>query len=55
MSNELVKYQPELNTIHLRKFSPGEMNLFFSIVSRIRDKGDQTVRFRFDQLKELNN
>lgn len=55
MSNELVKYQPELNTIPLRKFSPVEMNLFFSIVSRMRDKGDQTVRFTFDQLKELSN
>ena len=55
LSNELVKYQPELNTIPLRKFSPTEMNLFFSIVSRMRDKGDQTVRFSFDQLKELSN
>ena len=55
LSNELVKYQPELNTIPLRKFSPVEMNLFFSIVSRMRDKGAQTVRFSFDQLKELSN
>ena len=55
MSNELVKYQPELNTIPLRKFTPIEMNLFFSIISRMRDKGDQTVRFSFDQLKELSN
>ncbi|QCZ47286.1 RepB (plasmid) [Levilactobacillus brevis] len=31
MSNELVKYQPELNTIPLRKFSPVEMNLFFQL------------------------
>jgi len=30
------------------------MNLFFSIVSRMRDKGDETVRFSFDQLKELS-
>ncbi|WP_056970896.1 replication initiation protein, partial [Liquorilactobacillus vini] len=29
-------------------------NLFFSIVSRMRDKGDETVRFSFDQLKELS-
>ncbi len=34
MSNEIVKYDPELNTIPLRKFTPVEMNLFFSIVSR---------------------
>ncbi|MEE6682175.1 replication initiation protein [Pediococcus pentosaceus] len=54
MSNEIVKYDPELNTIPLRKFTPVEMNLFFSIVSRMRDKGDETVRFTFDQLKELS-
>ncbi|SPE23715.1 Initiator Replication protein [Latilactobacillus sakei] len=55
MSNELVKYDPELNTIPLRKFTPIEMNLFFSIVSRMRDQGNKTVRFSFDQLKELSN
>ncbi|MBC9708935.1 MAG: replication initiation protein [Enterococcus sp.] len=55
MSNELVKYHHELNTIPLRKFTPVEMNLFFSIVSRMRDKGEQTVRFSFDQLKELSD
>ena len=54
MSNEIVKYDPELNTIPLRKFTPVEMNLFFSIVSRMRDKGDENVRFSFDQLKELS-
>ncbi|MEY2349972.1 replication initiation protein [Lentilactobacillus buchneri] len=54
MSNEIVKYDPELNTIPLRKFTPVEMNLFFSIVSRMRDKGDETVKFSFDQLKELS-
>ena len=54
MSNELVKYDPELNTIPLRRFTPVEMNLFFSVVSRMRDKGDDTVRFTFDQLKELS-
>ncbi|MFT8666926.1 MAG: replication initiation protein [Liquorilactobacillus ghanensis] len=55
MSNEIVKYGPELNTIPLRKFTPVEMNLFFSIISRMRDQGNKTVRFSFDQLKELSN
>jgi len=55
MSNELVKYHHELNTVPLRKFSPVEMNLFFSIVSRMREQGNKTVRFTFDQLKDLSN
>ncbi len=29
MGNEIIKYDPELNTIPLRKFTPVEMNLFF--------------------------
>ncbi|MCD5003743.1 replication initiation protein [Enterococcus saccharolyticus] len=55
MANEIVKYHSELNTIPLRKFSPVEMNLFFSIVSRMRDKGDKTVCFSFEQLKDLSD
>ena len=55
MANEIVKYHHELNTIPLRKFTPVEMNLFFFIVSRMREKGDKTVRFTFDQLKDLSN
>lgn len=55
MANEIVKYHHELNMIPLRKFTPVEMNLFFSIVSRMREKGDKTVRFTFDQLKDLSN
>ncbi|EMF0060868.1 replication initiation protein, partial [Enterococcus hirae] len=55
MANEIVKYHHELNTIPLRKFTPVEMNLFFSIVSRMREKGNKTVRFTFDQLKDLSN
>ncbi|NBA57121.1 replication initiation protein [Enterococcus hirae] len=55
MANEIVKYHHELNTIPLRKFTSVEMNLFFSIVSRMRDVGDKKVRFSFDQLKDLSN
>lgn len=55
MPNEIIKYHTELNTIPLRKFTPVEMNLFFSIVSRMRDKDTQKVQFTFDQLKDLSN
>ncbi|MET2135251.1 replication initiation protein, partial [Enterococcus faecium] len=55
MANEIVKYHHELNTIPLRKFTSVEMNLFFSIVSRMRDVGDKKVQFTFEQLKDLSN
>ena len=53
--NEIVRHGAELNTIPLRRFTPTEMNLFFAIVSRMQDKGDEVVRFSFDQLKELSD
>jgi len=55
MANEIVKHHSELNTIPLRSFTAVEMNLFFSIISRMRDKNNQVVRFTFPQLKELSN
>lgn len=55
MPNEIIKYHTELNTIPLRKFTPVEMNLFFSIVSRMRDKGTKKIQFTFEQLKDLSN
>lgn len=55
MANELVKHHTELNTIPLRKFTPVQMNLFFSIISRMREKGSEKVVFSFDQLKDLSN
>ena len=55
MANELVKHHTELNTIPLRKFTPVQMNLFFSIISRMRDKGQRKVVFSFNQLKELSD
>jgi len=55
MANEIVKHHAELNTIPLRSFTAIEMNLFFSIVSRMRDKNNQVVRFTFPQLRELSH
>ncbi len=54
MSNEIVKYDNELNTVPFRRFSAIEMNLFFSIISRMRNKGTDEVRFSFKKLKDLS-
>lgn len=52
--NEIVKYHNELNTVPFKRFNPREMNLFFSIVSRMRDEGTSTVRFQFEELRDLS-
>lgn len=54
MANEIVKYGNELNTIPLRKFNAVEMNLFFSIISRMQGRGTKQLDFSFDDLKEIS-
>lgn len=54
MANEIVKYGNELNMVVFRKFTANEMNLFFSIVSRMREKGSKTVTFTWNELRYLS-
>lgn len=54
MANEIVRYENRLNEIPLRRFNTREMNLFFSIVSRVRDKGTDEIELSFDELKDLS-
>lgn len=54
--NELkVKYKNELNTIPMRKFNSVEMDLFFSICAKMKNKDTQSVRFSFSELKEVSS
>ena len=39
MSNEVVKYHNDLNTVQMRKWTTEEMNFFFSIVAKAKEKG----------------
>lgn len=55
MPNEVVKYQNDLNTATMRTWSELEMNILFSIVSKIRETGVFETIFSFDELKELSN
>jgi len=55
MQELTVKYKNELNTIPMRKFSAKEMDLFFSICAKMKNKNCDTVRFEFSDLKELSN
>lgn len=55
MAHELVKYHNDLNAVAFRKFTPVEMNLFFAIVSKMRDKGTEELIFTLNELKDLSN
>lgn len=54
MSN-LVVYKDELNTVPLRSFNSKEMDLFFSICSKMRDKQLETITFDFEELRQLSD
>jgi len=55
MSSNLTVYKNEMNTVPFRKFSSIEMDLFFSICTKMKNKNLNVVRFYFDELKELSN
>lgn len=52
---DIVVYKNEFNTIPLRNFTSIEMNLLFSIMSKLRDRGLTEVTLSFHELKNLSN
>lgn len=52
--DKLVKYHNDLNAVVFKDFNANEMNLFFTIVSYMRDVEDTTVCFSWDDLKHLS-
>ena len=54
MANIKVRYKNELNLVPMRNFDSVEMNLFFSICAKMKDKGLSKVQFTFEDLRELS-
>lgn len=52
---QLVVYKNEFNTVPLRNFTSVEMDLLFTIMSQMRDKGLTEMEFTFNELKHLSN
>lgn len=50
-----VKYQNEMNLIPLKKFNAKQMDLFFALCARMKERGLGKVKFSFDELKELSD
>lgn len=53
--SNLVIYKDEMNTVPLRNFNSKEMDLFFAICSKMRDKQLETIAFDFEELRELSD
>lgn len=55
MQNDVVRYNNGFNTVPLRQFTPIEMDIFWSVCSKMKRKGTQEVTFDFEVFKELSN
>lgn len=51
----MVRYNNGFNTVPLRQFTPTEMDIFWSICSKMKRKGTTEITFSFDVFKELAN
>ncbi|MDZ5760828.1 replication initiation protein [Carnobacterium maltaromaticum] len=49
----MAKYHNDLNTVVMRKWTSEEMNFFFSIVAKAKEKGCKEIIFKKKELKEL--
>lgn len=50
---EVVKYHNDLNEMPMRNWTSEEMNLFFAMIMKIRDKGTATIELNTDELKAI--
>lgn len=55
MKNEIVKYHNDLNTVTMRKWTAQEMDFFFAIIAKVRDKGTQKIEFKTDEIQSVIN
>ncbi|MDN6731524.1 MAG: RepB family plasmid replication initiator protein [Lactococcus lactis] len=52
---EVVKYHNDLNTVVMRNWKPIEMNIFFGIIAKARDKDTRKLIFSTDELREMTD
>lgn len=49
----VVKYDNDMNTVHFRKFTAKEMDVFFALCYKLQDKGGLEINLSFDEIKRL--
>ena len=55
MSGETIVYRNEMNLVPLRKFTSVEIDLFFAMCNKLKEKDTNTLHLTFEELKELSN
>ena len=51
----MIKYHNDMNVVAFKKFNQRELNIFFSICEFMKDKGDSTITFSYDEIKQMAN
>lgn len=53
MAKEIVKYNNNLNKVSLKNFTKQDMNLFYAICVKMKNKGTDTVVLSFSEIKKM--
>lgn len=53
MSNEVVKYHNDLNRVVMRDWSPMEMNIFFGILSKVKEQNTKEIILSVNTIKNI--
>lgn len=53
MSKEIIKYSNELNNIPLKNFEKVDLNFFYAICAKVREKGSELVEIPLDEIKVM--
>ena len=51
----MIKYHNDMNVVAFKKFNQRELNIFFSKCAFMKDKGDSTITFSYDEIKQMAN
>lgn len=54
MGKEIIKYHNDMNKVSFAGFKEKELNLFFSICQKMKDKGANEIVFSFSDLRKLS-
>lgn len=52
--NEIVKYDNRMNLLRFKGMTKIDMNIFMSLCSRMKDKGEEEIEMTFEEIKTLS-
>ena len=55
MANEIVKYSNKMNKIPLAGYSKRDLNFFYSICAKVKDRNSELVELSFEEIATLSN